>query len=707
MVNTQLSGSIPPQIGNLTNLLSLQLATNQLTGAIPPSLGNLTKLKLLDLSQNELTGSIPASLGSLTEVEQLSLSSNDLAGSIPAALGNLPKLWSLDLHKNQLTGSIPPELGNLPSLVQLFLQDNHLTGSVPSQFGNLRQLYGIWLQGNQLTGALPSSLILLTSLQNCDLRWNGLYSSDTAVVEFVNGMNQGPHWQNTQTVPVTNVAVAATTESTVSLTWEPIAYTSDPGCYQIFLSSGSDPETLAGATPDKNSTGFTVRSLKPATTYYFIVRSVTYAHANNQNTVLSDPTPVVRATTLLTPSPLTITSTSPLPGGTVGVAYSVQFAASGGTGAYTWSFVTGSVPGGLSLTSGGLLSGMPTTSGDFTLTVRVTDSASTTAQGTFALHVTGCTAPLITLQPRSAIISSGETATLSVIATGTAPLAYQWYLGLSGDTSNPVGANATTLTTPALTTTTSYWVRISNTCGYTDSATATLTTGAAVSSVWVPVASHTPGLRNSQWRSDLGLLNVGAVTANVEIAFYGSDGVVTNTTYVPPGVQSILSDVVGQLGGSGSGALEIFSDQPIMVMSRTYNQVSSTASCYPNGTQGADYPALTATDGLSASQAGYLTGLTENSAYRCNIGVVNTGSASAVVLVELFNGSGTRLAGYPVPLTAGQWAQETQPFLNKAGQTAMDRGYAKITVQTGSGVFAFASVIDNITNDPTTLKMLR
>jgi hypothetical protein len=52
-------------------------------------------------------------------------------------------------------------------------------------------------------------------------------------------------------------------------------------------------------------------------------------------------------------------------------------------------------------------------------------------------------------------------------------------------------------------------------------------------------------------------------------------------------------------------------------------------------------------------------------------------------------------------LVARQWSQATQLFLNVAGQTAMDRGYAKIAVQTGLGVFAFASVIDNITNDPT------
>ena len=103
----------------------------------------------------------------------------------------------------------------------------------------------------------------------------------------------------------------------------------------------------------------------------------------------------------------------------------------------------------------------------------------------------------------------------------------------------------------------------------------------------------------------------------------------------------------------------------------------------------------------------FLPGLTENASYRCNIGVVNTGTGSALVLVDLYNGAGARLATYPVNLTAGQWAQETQPFLSKAGQTAMDRGYARVTVQTGTGVFAFASVIDNLTNDPTTVAMQR
>ena len=242
-----------------------------------------------------------------------------------------------------------------------------------------------------------------------------------------------------------------------------------------------------------------------------------------------------------------------------------------------------------------------------------------------------------------------------------------------------------------------------------DPTTVAMQESAAAAVVWVPVASHASGLNSSQWRSDLGLLNAGTVTASVQIQFYGSGGVLRDPApvSVAAGTQVILTDVVGQLGGSGSGALELTSDQPLIITSRSYNQVGANSSCYPNGTQGQDYPAVVAGNGLGAGQSAYLAGLTENASYRSNIGVVNTGTESAAVLLELFDGAGNVLAGYTVDLAAGEWAQTTQPFKNDASEIALDSGYATITVQAGSGVFAFASVIDNITNDPTTVTMLR
>lgn len=85
-------------------------------------------------------------------------------------------------------------------------------------------------------------------------------------------------------------------------------------------------------------------------------------------------------------------------------------------------------------------------------------------------------APSITSQPQSQTITSGQTASLSVAANGTAPLTYQWYIGASGSTVLPVGgATGSSYTTPPLSTTTPYWVRVSNGFGSADSATATIT----------------------------------------------------------------------------------------------------------------------------------------------------------------------------------------------------------------------------------------
>jgi uncharacterized protein (TIGR03437 family) len=83
--------------------------------------------------------------------------------------------------------------------------------------------------------------------------------------------------------------------------------------------------------------------------------------------------------------------------------------------------------------------------------------------------------PSITTQPASQTIANGQTATLTVAANGSGPLSYQWYRGTKGDNTTAVGTNSPTFTTPALTVTTNYWVRVSNSYGSADSNTATIT----------------------------------------------------------------------------------------------------------------------------------------------------------------------------------------------------------------------------------------
>ena len=120
----------------------------------------------------------------------------------------------------------------------------------------------------------------------------------------------------------------------------------------------------------------------------------------------------------------------------------------------------------------------PTLSAATSYWVKVTRSGTgyTIPSNSSTATVSIATAPAITTQPGSKSINSGTTTTLTVASSGSPTPTYQWYQGASGTTTSPI-ANATSasFTTPALTTTTSYWARATNVGGTADSSAATVT----------------------------------------------------------------------------------------------------------------------------------------------------------------------------------------------------------------------------------------
>jgi hypothetical protein len=217
---------------------------------------------------------------------------------------------------------------------------------------------------------------------------------------------------------------------------------------------------------------------------------------------------------------------------------------------------------------------------------------------------------------------------------------------------------------------------------------------------WVAAAAHAQGALGSQWRSDLGLLNTGTGTAHVTILFHQGSGAASMVRNLSPGEQAVLADVVGMMGASGSGSLEIASDLPLYITSRTYNQSGS-------GTFGQYLDGTAASAGIGTGQSAYLPQLAENAQYRTNIGFVNTGGVSATVQIELFDAAGTVLATFSQAVAPGQSWQANRPFSAEAGRTNLSGGSARVTVTAGSGVIAYASVVDNGTQDPTTIPMKR
>ncbi|CAO2829019.1 unnamed protein product [Amaranthus hypochondriacus] len=104
-----LSGTLSPNLAQLSNLEYLEVYQNDLTGIIPPEFGNLTSLVSLDLYKNHLSGPIPHSLGNLKSLRYMRLNSNALTGDLPAQILELT-LWGhlqvLNVSDNSLTGRV-------------------------------------------------------------------------------------------------------------------------------------------------------------------------------------------------------------------------------------------------------------------------------------------------------------------------------------------------------------------------------------------------------------------------------------------------------------------------------------------------------------------------------------------------------------------------------------------------------------------------
>lgn len=302
----QLSGSLPPELGNLANLQSLSLGGNHLSGSIPPELGDLTQLVRLNLAKNELTGGIPVELGTLANLRLFLLGENRLSGSLPAELGNLTALQNFVVSSNLLTGGIPAALGNLAQVQDMDLSFNHFSGSIPPALGGLTQVRFLQLAGNQLTGEIPGELQNLTQLVDRDpsgsgglnLHYNALYNDNPVLDAFLDAKHAAPDWRSTQTVAPADLAAGAATATSLTLSWTPVAYTADTGGYVVRYSTvAGGPYTFFTRTASKSASSVVVTGLAPATTYHFILSTVTDPHGGNPNTVSSEVSAEVAATT--------------------------------------------------------------------------------------------------------------------------------------------------------------------------------------------------------------------------------------------------------------------------------------------------------------------------------------------------------------------------------------------------------------------------
>jgi hypothetical protein len=201
------------------------------------------------------------------------------------------------------------------------------------------------------------------------------------------------------TPPAATVGVAydfalLSANGAVPLTWSVVSGTPPPGI-------GLDPASgqLNGTPTAAGSYTFTVQ-----------VQDSTSATAQ------------ARVTLVVNPVPLTITTTS-LPSGTVGTAYSQTLKASGGQGAIAWLVTSGAPPAGLQLSSAGVISGTPTAVGSSSFTVQAKDSVGTTATQNLSIAIElPATPPTVTLTGLPATSNPGDQPTVTISLASGYPL---------------------------------------------------------------------------------------------------------------------------------------------------------------------------------------------------------------------------------------------------------------------------------------------
>jgi len=200
LYDNHLNGTLPADIGLLTNLQEINLSTNNIYGALPSEIGQLKNLETLGISQTNLSGTIPKEIGQLTNIKDISLVNNALTGTIPAEIGLLQNLLYFSLYGNQMSGPLPSQIGQLSNLVYLDLTGSQLGGTIPTELQSLTNLEGLLLAGtglsgtldvlkplkklvrleigsNQLTGTIPPEFGQFSNLDDLDLSGNLLTGS--------------------------------------------------------------------------------------------------------------------------------------------------------------------------------------------------------------------------------------------------------------------------------------------------------------------------------------------------------------------------------------------------------------------------------------------------------------------------------------------------------------------------------------------------
>jgi fibronectin type 3 domain-containing protein len=328
----------------------------------------------------------------------------------------------------------------------------------------------------------------------------------------------------------TTLAATAISTTQINLTWTDTATTEDgfrvERCTGTAATCDANPESYAQiAELAADTTSYPDTGRTAGTTYTYRVRAFNTAGGNSpysNSASATTPAPPSAPTSLTATSAsssqinLTWTDTATTEDG-FRVERCTGSAATCNANPASYGQIALLAANTTSYTSTGLTGGTT-----YSYRVFATNGSGDSAPSNTATATTpaACVPAAITEQPHSTTTNSGSSTTLSVTATGTAPLSYQWYTGPSGNTASPMTGRTSATLTVSPTTTTSYWVRVTNGCGSVDSSAATVT-------VNPPPVVTTRGDFNRDGRADLFWRNT---AAGSNFVWFMNGSTVTQTT---------------------------------------------------------------------------------------------------------------------------------------------------------------------------------
>lgn len=233
---------------------------------------------------------------------------------------------------------------------------------------------------------------------------------------------------------------------------------------------------------------------------------------------------------------------------------------------------------------------------------------------------------------------------------------------------------------------------------------------------WILAAAHAPGLEGSIWRTDLWFVIDTSGTGPVTLRFCRSNidntDAVEYTVEIPQEQKMFyIEDVVDHFldigGGSWVGAIHYTSGTPIQVWARVYSINEEGTESFGQLVEGIPTDDMSP-DGVTSPlyyhhQRIYAVRHTADDRFRVNIGMVNPTAVAGEFRIEVYTSEGNLPPGgwdtRHVSVPPFSMVQLSDPYADLSGGDWNNMKFTVVSDSQGSGVFAYASVVDNATND--------